>query len=54
VIGDAARAALPTVGGGASTGLEDGVCVGRLIASPVSAGAGLAAALAALDWTPLP
>jgi 2-polyprenyl-6-methoxyphenol hydroxylase-like FAD-dependent oxidoreductase len=47
--GDAAHAALPTVGGGASTALEDGVCVGRLIAAPVSAGAGLDDALAAFD-----
>jgi 2-polyprenyl-6-methoxyphenol hydroxylase-like FAD-dependent oxidoreductase len=49
MIGDAAHAALPTVGGGASTALEDGVCVGRLIAAPVSAGADLGAALAAFD-----
>jgi 2-polyprenyl-6-methoxyphenol hydroxylase-like FAD-dependent oxidoreductase len=49
VIGDAAHAALPTVGGGASTALEDGVCVGRLIAAPVSAGGDLGAALAAFD-----
>jgi 2-polyprenyl-6-methoxyphenol hydroxylase-like FAD-dependent oxidoreductase len=47
--GDAAHAALPTVGGGASTALEDGVCVGRMIAAPVSAGGELAAALAAFD-----
>jgi 2-polyprenyl-6-methoxyphenol hydroxylase-like FAD-dependent oxidoreductase len=46
MIGDAAHAALPTVGGGASTALEDGVCVGRLIAAPVSAGADLGTALA--------
>jgi 2-polyprenyl-6-methoxyphenol hydroxylase-like FAD-dependent oxidoreductase len=49
MVGDAAHAALPTVGGGASTALEDGVCVGRLIAAPVSAGAGLGTALAAFD-----
>jgi 2-polyprenyl-6-methoxyphenol hydroxylase-like FAD-dependent oxidoreductase len=47
--GDAAHAALPTVGGGASTALEDGVCVGRMIAAPVAAGGDLAAALAAFD-----
>jgi 2-polyprenyl-6-methoxyphenol hydroxylase-like FAD-dependent oxidoreductase len=45
MVGDAAHAALPTAGGGASTALEDGVCVGRLIAAPVSAGDGLASAL---------
>jgi 2-polyprenyl-6-methoxyphenol hydroxylase-like FAD-dependent oxidoreductase len=49
MIGDAAHATLPTAGGGASTALEDGVCVGRLIAAPVCAGAGLATALAAFD-----
>jgi 2-polyprenyl-6-methoxyphenol hydroxylase-like FAD-dependent oxidoreductase len=49
VIGDAAHAALPTVGGGASTALEDGVCVGRLVAVPVCAGADLGTALAAFD-----
>jgi hypothetical protein len=32
MIGDAAHAALPTVGGGASTALEDAVCLGRLVA----------------------
>jgi 2-polyprenyl-6-methoxyphenol hydroxylase-like FAD-dependent oxidoreductase len=47
--GDAAHAALPTVGGGASTALEDGVCVGRMIAAPVAAGGDMAAALAAFD-----
>jgi 2-polyprenyl-6-methoxyphenol hydroxylase-like FAD-dependent oxidoreductase len=47
--GDAAHAALPTVGGGASTALEDGVCVGRLIGAPVSAGADLGAALSEFD-----
>ena len=49
VIGDAAHAAVPTLGAGASTALEDGVCVGRLIAAPVTAGGDLAAALAAFD-----
>jgi 2-polyprenyl-6-methoxyphenol hydroxylase-like FAD-dependent oxidoreductase len=49
MIGDAAHAALPTVGGGASTALEDGVCVGRLIAAPAGAGMGLAGALVAFD-----
>ncbi len=49
MVGDAAHAALPTVGGGASTALEDGVCVGRLIGEPVRDGAGLGAALAGFD-----
>jgi 2-polyprenyl-6-methoxyphenol hydroxylase-like FAD-dependent oxidoreductase len=47
--GDAAHACLPTAGQGAATALEDGVCVGRMIAAPVLAGADLAAALAAFD-----
>jgi 2-polyprenyl-6-methoxyphenol hydroxylase-like FAD-dependent oxidoreductase len=49
MVGDAAHAALPTVGGGASTALEDGVCVGRLIGAPVRDGADLGTALAAFD-----
>jgi 2-polyprenyl-6-methoxyphenol hydroxylase-like FAD-dependent oxidoreductase len=49
MVGDAAHAALPTVGGGASTALEDGVCVGRLIGALVSDGADLGGALAAFD-----
>ena len=49
MVGDAAHAALPTVGGGASTALEDGVCVGRLIGAPVRDGADLGGALAAFD-----
>jgi 2-polyprenyl-6-methoxyphenol hydroxylase-like FAD-dependent oxidoreductase len=40
---------LPTTGQGAATALEDGVCVGRLVAAPVTAGGDLAAALAAFD-----
>ncbi len=47
--GDAAHAALPTSGQGAATALEDGVCVGRIIAAPVRAGGDLAAALTAFD-----
>jgi 2-polyprenyl-6-methoxyphenol hydroxylase-like FAD-dependent oxidoreductase len=47
--GDAAHAALPTAGQGAATALEDGVCVGRMIAAPARAGADLAAALTAYD-----
>ena len=48
-VGDAAHAMLPTAGQGAATALEDGVCVGRLIAAPVAAGGDMAAALAAFD-----
>jgi 2-polyprenyl-6-methoxyphenol hydroxylase-like FAD-dependent oxidoreductase len=40
---------LPTIGQGAATAREDGVCVGRMIASPFSAGADLVDALAAFD-----
>jgi 2-polyprenyl-6-methoxyphenol hydroxylase-like FAD-dependent oxidoreductase len=49
LIGDAAHACLPTVGQGAAMALEDAVCVGRLIAAPVRAGAGLEGALATFD-----
>ncbi len=49
ITGDAAHAMLPTLGQGAATALEDGVCVGRMIAAPVSAGGDLAGALAAFD-----
>lgn len=45
MVGDAAHAMLPTAGQGASSALEDGVCVGRLVA----AGGDLTAALAAFD-----
>ncbi len=48
-VGDAAHAMLPTAGQGAASALEDGVCVGRMIAAPVAAGGDLAAALAAFD-----
>jgi 2-polyprenyl-6-methoxyphenol hydroxylase-like FAD-dependent oxidoreductase len=48
-VGDAAHAMLPTAGQGAATALEDGVCVGRLIAAPVRDGGDMAAALAAFD-----
>lgn len=47
--GDAAHAMLPTIGQGAATALEDGVCVGRLIGAPAAAGGDLPAALAAFD-----
>ena len=49
IIGDAAHAMLPTIGQGAATALEDGVCVGRMIAAPARAGRDMAAALAAFD-----
>jgi 2-polyprenyl-6-methoxyphenol hydroxylase-like FAD-dependent oxidoreductase len=49
IIGDAAHAMLPTMGQGAATALEDGVCVGRMIAAAVSAGGDLADALTAFD-----
>jgi 2-polyprenyl-6-methoxyphenol hydroxylase-like FAD-dependent oxidoreductase len=49
IIGDAAHAMLPTIGQGAATALEDAVCVGRIIAAPVSACGDLASALAAFD-----
>jgi 2-polyprenyl-6-methoxyphenol hydroxylase-like FAD-dependent oxidoreductase len=49
LVGDAAHAALPTAGQGAATALEDGVCVGRMIAATVRAGGDLAAALTAFD-----
>ena len=54
ITGDAAHAMLPTIGQGAATALEDGVCVGRMIAGPVSTGGDLAAALAAFDQTRRP
>jgi 2-polyprenyl-6-methoxyphenol hydroxylase-like FAD-dependent oxidoreductase len=54
LIGDAAHAMLPTIGQGAATALEDGVCVGRMIAAPAAAGADLAAALGAFDRTRRP
>ena len=49
MVGDAAHATLPTMGQGVATAVEDGVCVGRLIAAPVGQGADLALALAAYD-----
>lgn len=48
-VGDAAHAMLPTMGQGAATALEDGICVGRLIGAPVAAGGDLASALASYD-----
>ena len=49
VIGDAAHAMLPTMGQGANASIEDGVCVGPLIAEPVDSGTSLRTALAAFD-----
>ncbi|MEN5076104.1 FAD-dependent monooxygenase, partial [Isoptericola cucumis] len=49
MVGDAAHATLPTMGQGAATALEDGVCVGRVVAAGVGAGAALDEALAAFD-----
>jgi 2-polyprenyl-6-methoxyphenol hydroxylase-like FAD-dependent oxidoreductase len=49
LVGDAAHAALPTSGQGAASALEDGVCAGRVIAAPVTAGGDLARQLTAFD-----
>ncbi|GAA1738603.1 FAD-dependent monooxygenase [Isoptericola hypogeus] len=49
MVGDAAHATLPTMGQGAATALEDGACVGRILAARTGAGAPLAEALAAFD-----
>ncbi len=49
LIGDAAHAVLPTMGQGAASAIEDGVCVGRLIAAPIAAGHDMAAAMNAFD-----
>ncbi|MGC0420888.1 FAD-dependent oxidoreductase [Embleya sp. AB8] len=49
MIGDAAHAALPTMGQGAATALEDGATVGRMIGGHLADGADLAAAMAAFD-----
>ncbi|GAA1116480.1 FAD-dependent monooxygenase [Nocardiopsis composta] len=49
MVGDAAHAALPTMGQGAATALEDGLCVGLLVGAPVAAGGDLSAALSAFD-----
>ncbi len=49
MIGDAAHAFLPTMGQGVATALEDGLCVGLLVGSPVAAGGLLAPALAGFD-----
>jgi 2-polyprenyl-6-methoxyphenol hydroxylase-like FAD-dependent oxidoreductase len=52
--GDAAHAALPTSGQGSATAFEDAVCVGRMVAAPVSKGGDMAAALTAYDQTRRP
>lgn len=49
MVGDAAHGFLPTMGQGAATALEDGLCVGRLIGVPVAAGSSLTAAFADFD-----
>ncbi len=49
LIGDAAHAMVPTLGQGANSSLEDGACVGLLIARAVDEGASLAAALGSYD-----
>lgn len=47
--GDAAHAMLPTIGQGAATALEDGVCVGRLIGARAAHGGDLAGAISSYD-----
>ncbi|RKS08783.1 2-polyprenyl-6-methoxyphenol hydroxylase-like FAD-dependent oxidoreductase [Nocardiopsis sp. Huas11] len=49
MVGDAAHAALPTMGQGAATALEDGVSVGRLVGGRVARGHDLGSALAEFD-----
>ncbi len=49
MVGDAAHGTLPTMGQGAATALEDGLCVGLLVGAPVAAGGRLAPALAGYD-----
>jgi len=49
MVGDAAHGTLPTMGQGAATALEDGLCVGLLIGAPVAAGGRLAPALDGFD-----
>jgi 2-polyprenyl-6-methoxyphenol hydroxylase-like FAD-dependent oxidoreductase len=54
LIGDAAHACLPTVGQGAAMALEDAVCAGAMIGTPVRDGAALGPALAGFDHTRRP
>ncbi|MGW9347021.1 FAD-dependent monooxygenase [Nocardiopsis flavescens] len=49
LVGDAAHAALPTMGQGTATALEDAVALGDLVAAPVAGGGDQAAALARFD-----
>ncbi|ACQ79353.1 monooxygenase FAD-binding [Beutenbergia cavernae DSM 12333] len=49
MVGDAAHAALPTMGQGAASALEDGASLGPLVGSAVVAGRDLSGALAAFD-----
>jgi 2-polyprenyl-6-methoxyphenol hydroxylase-like FAD-dependent oxidoreductase len=49
MIGDAAHGFLPTMGQGAATALEDGLCVGLLVGHPVAAGGSLRLALDQFD-----
>ncbi|MBV2362738.1 FAD-dependent monooxygenase [Streptomonospora nanhaiensis] len=49
MVGDAAHAALPTMGQGAATALEDGAVLGRLVGESVASGHDLGRALAAFD-----
>ncbi|MFC7329071.1 FAD-dependent oxidoreductase [Marinactinospora rubrisoli] len=49
MVGDAAHAALPTMGAGAATALEDAACVGALVGAPVARGGDLRHALAKFD-----
>ncbi|NLF05098.1 MAG: FAD-binding monooxygenase, partial [Actinomycetales bacterium] len=49
MIGDAAHGFVPTMGQGAASALEDGLCVGLLVGRPVTQGADLRAALADFD-----
>lgn len=49
MVGDAAHGTLPTMGQGAATALEDGLCVGLLVGAPVAAGGRLSPALAGFD-----
>lgn len=49
MVGDAAHGTLPTMGQGAATALEDGLCVGLLVGAPVAAGGRLGPALDGFD-----
>ena len=49
MVGDAAHGLLPTMGQGAATALEDGLCVGLLVGSPFARGVSLRTALGDFD-----